>query len=259
MANDRRQRQKEHEAAKKAAARKAASRKELTRRVLIALGMGALVVVLLLLTNVLGGTEEELPEAYAALRQQPTACDADAPEPVTVERWAEPADQALAGATVLATVATSCGDFVIEVDSSLAPESANAFVFLARQGAYDGTAFTQVDPALDMEFGDPEGDGTGNHFSGFRLPDEFPADGLAMDRGVVAFAGDRSSRGTGLFVVVADDTPLSTRFNVLGRVVDGLETLDRIADIERKAPPGSGARTLPVETVYIEDVTIADS
>lgn len=259
MANDRRQRQKEHEAAKKAAAQKAASRKELTRRVLIALGMGALVVVLLLLTNLLGGAEEELPEAYAALREQPTACDAEAPEPTTLERWGEPADQALDGATVLATVATSCGDFVIEVDSTLAPESANAFVFLARQGAYDGTTFTLVDPALDMEFGDPEGDGTGSHFQGYRLPDEFPADGFEMDRGVVALTGDRSSRGTGLFVVVADDTPLSSRFNVLGRVVEGLETLDRIAEVDRKAPPGSAARTLPAETVYVESVTIADS
>jgi cyclophilin family peptidyl-prolyl cis-trans isomerase len=110
-----------------------------------------------------------------------------------------------------------------------------------------------------MEFGDSEGDGSGSHFQRFRLPDEFPADGFQMDRGVVGLTGDRSSRGTGLFVVVADDTPLSSRFNVLGRVVDGLETLDRIAEIERKAPPGSGARTLPVETVYLESITIGDS
>lgn len=223
---------------------------------LIALGMGAAVVVFLVLTNVLGGPSEELPDRYQEFRDLPTACGATTPEPVALERWAEPADQSLDGGTVTAVVTTSCGSFTIEVDSAPAPESANAFVFLARQGAYDGTVFTSVDPQLQVQFGDPEADATSSHFRGYRLPNEYPDDSFEMDRGVVGFSGDTASRGTGLFVVVADGTPLSHRFNVIGRVVEGLETLDRIGELERSAPPGSGARTQPTETVYIESIEI---
>jgi peptidyl-prolyl cis-trans isomerase B (cyclophilin B) len=262
VANERRQRQKEHEAAKRAAAKKEASRKELRRRIFIALGMGGLVVALLVAVNVLGSEESELPERYVELRAQPTACGADAPEPATLERWTEPADQSLdTGDAVTATVVTSCGEMTIEFDPATAPVSVNAFVFLARQGAYDGTVFHFVDPNLRFEGGDPEANGTGSHFMDGRrivgrLPNEFPDRSFAMDRGVVGFAGDASSRGTGLFIVGADGTPLSNRVNVIGRVISGFETLDRIAAIDRKAPPGSGARTAPVETIYIESITV---
>ena len=89
MANERRQRQKEHEAAKRAAAQKEASRKELRRRIFIALGMGGLVVVLLVFINVLGSEESELPERYVDFQAQSTACGAEAPEPASLERWPE--------------------------------------------------------------------------------------------------------------------------------------------------------------------------
>lgn len=264
MANERRQRQKEHEAAKRAAAKKEASRKELRRRIFIALGMGGLVVVLLVFINVLGSEESELPDRYVDFQAQPTACAADTPEPGSLERWTEVADQALDAGTVLtATIVTSCGEMTVELDPSTAPESVNAFVFLARQGAYDGTVFHFVDPALRIEGGDPEADGTGSHFMDgrrvtLRLPNEFPDRSFEMDRGVIGFSGDTASRGTGLFIVTTDDTPLSNRLNVIGRITGGLETLDRIAEVDRKAPPGSGARTAPAETIYIESITFAE-
>ncbi|MDH4117930.1 MAG: peptidylprolyl isomerase [Acidimicrobiia bacterium] len=263
MANERRQRQKELEQAKRAAAKKAASRKELWRRLRAAFAMGGLVVALLLLINYLGADDESQPERYLDYRAQPTACGAEQPVEQTMERWTESADQAIdTGSSVSAVIATSCGDIVIELDPATAPASVNDFVFLARQGAYDGTVVSHVDPALRIEAGDPEADGTGTHFmdgrrrSGYRTPDEFPDEGFEMTRGVVAFAGDRSSRGSGFFIVMADATPLSNRFNVFGTVTEGLDVLDAIAAVPRKAPPGSGARTAPSETIYIESVTV---
>jgi peptidyl-prolyl cis-trans isomerase B (cyclophilin B) len=262
VANERRQRQKEHEAAKRAAAQKAASRKELRRRITIALGMGGVVVVVLVLLNVLGSPESELPERYEVFLEQETACGAEAPEAATLERWPRPADQAIeADATVTAVVTTSCGELTIELDPSIAPESVNAFAFLARQGAYDGTVFHFVEPNLRFEGGDPEANGTGSHFMegrrvSYRVPNEFPDESFEMDLGVVGLSGDRSNRGTGLFIVAVDDTPLSNRVNVIGQVTSGFDTLDRIAEIDRTAPPGSGARTAPSETVYIESIEI---
>jgi peptidyl-prolyl cis-trans isomerase B (cyclophilin B) len=264
VANERRQRQKEHEAAKREAAKKAASRKEIRRRVFIALGMGGIVVLLLVSVNLLGGEELEVPERYLDFQAQPTACGADTPTAASLERWPEVADQALeAGTVITATIVTSCGEMTLELDPTTAPASVNAFVFLARQGAYDGTVFHFVDPALRIEGGDPEANGTGSHFMDgrritVRIPNEFPGDSFEMDRGVVGFSGDATTRGTGLFIVTADDSPLSNRLNVIGRITAGLETLDRMAEVDRKAPPGSGARSAPAETIYIESITIAD-
>lgn len=262
VAKERRARQKELEAAKKEAARKAASRKELFRRIRIAFGMGAVVVLLLLLISYLGSSETGQPDRYLTLRDQPTACGAETPSEQTMERWAEPADQAIEG-SLLATVTTSCGDLVIELDPTLAPESVNAFVFLARQGAYDGTIIDFVDPSLWIQGGDPEADGTGTFFMDGRrpvrpVPDEFPPEDWVMDTGTVVLAGDRATRGSSFFVVTGEGAPISNRFNVIGRLAEGRETLEAITAIERKAPPGSGARTAPAETVYIETITITE-
>ena len=222
--------------------------------------MGAFVVFLLLLINFLGSDTAEQPDRYLDLRGQPTACGAEAPPEQTLERWNEPADQALDG-LVFATVSTSCGDLVLELDPAMAPQTVNAFVFLARQGAYDGTIIDRVEPTLWIQGGDPEADGTGSFFmEGRRVlhltPDEFPPADFEMAAGVVGLAGDVATRGSSFFVLTADDLPLSNRVNVMGRMVEGQETLDRIAAIDRKAPPGAGARTSPAETVYIETITI---
>jgi len=224
--------------------------------------MGLSVVVLLLVLNALSSQEVGQPARYAELRSQPTACGADQPDEQTLDRWPEPADQNLAAdQPVLVTITTSCGPLDLELDPSLAPASVNAFVFLARQGAYDGTIVAYVDPDFTIEGGDPEANGTGTFFMNGRRPtrpigNEFPPEDFTMDRGVVALAGDVSDRGSAFFIVTGDDVRLSNRFNVIGRVVDGDATLDAIAAIDRSAPPGSGVATSPDQTVYIESVTV---
>jgi cyclophilin family peptidyl-prolyl cis-trans isomerase len=262
VAKERRARQKELEAAKKAAAKKAASRKELFRRVRVAVVMGLSVVVLLLILNALATQEVGQPARYAELRDQPTACGAEQPDEQTLDRWPEPADQNLdPGQPVLVSITTSCGDLQLDLDPSLAPASVNAFVFLARQGAYDGTVFEYVDPAFQIVGGDPEADGSGTFFMDGRrvtrpIGNEFPPEDFSMDRGVVALAGDISDRGSAFFIVTGDDVRLSNRFNVIGRIVDSEDTLDAISAVERSAPPGSGAATSPDETIYVESVTV---
>src|SRR5690348_17193091 len=69
-----------------------------------------------------------------------------------------------------ATIATDKGSIVIELDPSLAPRTVNNFVFLAREGFYDGLTFHRVVDGFVIQAGCPEGTGRGN--PGYRFEDE---------------------------------------------------------------------------------------
>jgi cyclophilin family peptidyl-prolyl cis-trans isomerase len=257
---ERRQRQKQYEEAKKAAAKKAASRKELVKRLRTALLLGLVVVVLIVFYNIIASRGTELPSDYLAFREQPTACDATKPPEESTTKFKEPADQSVEG-PIDAIVATSCGTFTIRLDPTTAPESVNSFVFLARQHAYDGTVFNLVDPAQWIQGGDLLGGRAESFYmtSGrisWRVPDEFPATDFEMTKGVVGLSGDRSEPRVGFFVLTEDLSFLSNRFNIIGRVTDGIDVIDEIAAIPTRRAPGTGANTYPTETVYIESITI---
>ena len=256
MPSERRQRQREARRAKREAERKAAARRELIRRVAIALGLGAVVATLLLVTAGLsGGDEEDLPPDLQAFRDQPTACGADTPEPPEEMQFDEPADQNLTG-DVTAVVETSCGSFEIALDVEGAPESVNSFVFLAREGFFDGTPVHRIVEDFVFQAGDPTGSGRG--FPGYRLPDEFPPADFVYAEGVVAMANaGRGSTGSQFFVVTGPDASgLPPSFSVIGTVTAGLDTLDAIEDVPTVASPGSVEQSLPTRSVYIESVEI---
>ncbi|NOY56841.1 MAG: peptidylprolyl isomerase [Actinobacteria bacterium] len=169
-------------------------------------------------------------------------------------RFDAPEDQHIdPGATVTATVATSCGDIVIKLDPASAPQTVNSFVFLARQGFFDGTVFHRIVPGFVIQGGDPTATGTGG--PGYTITDEFPSAGFTYDRGVVAMANSGSDSTGSQFFIVLGDTNLKPAFSPLGRVVDGDATLDAIAAVP-VAPSASGENSDPQETVYIDTVTI---
>lgn len=255
---DRRQRQKELRSQKRAAEKKAAQRKELSRRVGTAVVFGLVVVGAIVLLTVFNNREPAA-SAYETLRDQPTACGAAQPDPVERMTFEAPTAQSdiTAGSTVQATISTSCGDLVIELDPATFPQTVNSFVFLAREGFYDGIPFHRLNPDLLIQGGDPNADGTGG--PGYNLPDERPPSDFEFDPGVVAMA-NRGSRTTGsqFFIVVHENGRLLTRtFNGLGRLVGGQDVLDRILEIERVSPPGIAEQSFPLETVYIDTITIS--
>jgi peptidylprolyl isomerase len=256
--SDRRQRRKELRAAKREQERKRASRRELVRRIGTALLFGLAVVAVFALPGLLEGGEADLPSAYEEFRGQPTACRAEPPPAETPMSFSEPEPQTdvTAGIEVTATVVTSCGEIVIELDPAASPASANSFVFLAREGYYDGQVFHRVVDGFMIQGGDPEATGRGG--PGYVIADEFPDSDFVYEEGVVAM-GNRGARSTGsqFFIVVGDDAAhLTPTFNVLGRVVEGHQTLERITEVETAAAPGSVERSLPLETVYIESIDI---
>ncbi len=185
---------------------------------------------------------------YAGYRQQPTACGAEPPPPVTPMEFEAPGDEGLApDATVTATVVTSCGDLVIELDPGQAPDTVNSFVFLARQDYFDGIVSHRIVPGFVVQVGDPTATGRGG--PGYTIADDFPDPGFAYDRGVVAMAkAGPDSTGSQWFIAFTE-TGLSPEFNPLGRLVEGFDVLDRIEGIPQEAQR-------PLESLYIEDVVI---
>ena len=255
---DRRQRQKEQRAAKKEAEKKQAARKELRRRIGTALLFGLAVVAVFAVGAFLGGDEGALPGSYEGFRAQPTACGATQPPAEEVLQFASPEPQTdiTASSTVIATMTTSCGEIVIELDPSGAPETVNSFVFLAREGFFDGQVFHRVVKEFRSFTGDPEANGTGG--PGYTISDEFPSEEFVYVPGVVAMQNQgRGTTGSEFFFVTGEDASVLTpQFNVLGTMLSGEETLARIEQIETALRPGSRERSLPLETVYIESLTI---
>ena len=255
MSSDRRQRQKAEGRARREAERKAAARKELFRRIGVGLGLGLVVALILFGTGSLSrrDTTADLAAGYQAFLERPTACDSEAPPPLVPAQYTAPETQDLG--ENIATIKTSCGDLVIELDTGF-PATANSFVFLARSGFYDGTVFHRIAPGFVIQGGDQEASGRGG--PGYRIPDEFPDSSFRYGRGVVAMANaGTATTGSQFFIVIADDSRLGPQFNVVGKLIGGEDTLDRIAATPTGRQPNSVEESLPLESVYIESITFS--
>lgn len=222
------------------------------------LGLGAAVALLLLALGTFSQSDDdEVPEALADFRSQATACDASIPDPPTEMRFQTPINQALrADAVITATLETSCGTIVLELDNEAFPQTVNNFVFLARNGYYDGTAFHRIAADFVIQGGDPTAAGTGG--PGYTIADEFPPTGFVYEPGVVAMANaGRGTTGSQFFIVSgATASTLNPSFNVLGRVIDGLDVVDRIDQVPTRRQAAGREQSYPTESVYLESVTI---
>lgn len=116
-----------------------------------------------------------------------------------------------------------------------ATKSASNFIFLAKDGFYDGLTFHRVEPGFVIQGGDPAGNGTGG--PGYT----FKEDNVSgkYDRGIVAMAkrADESA-GTGgsQFFIMLADTQLPPEYAIFGKVIRGQEVVDKIqmGDVMRK-------------------------
>jgi cyclophilin family peptidyl-prolyl cis-trans isomerase len=200
---------------------------------------------------------EVVPRDYDDFRAQPTACGAQAPEPLTPMQFDAPADAGLSpDATVAVTISTSCGDIGIKLDPSLAPETVNSFVFLASEGYFDGTVLHRIIPGYIAQGGDQTATGTGG--PGYVIPDEFPPPVVTYDRGVLAMANaGPGTTGSQFFVMLANGG-LPPQYSIFGWVTEGLEILDLLQEVPLGQSPTSPDPTpsTPLETIYINEVAI---
>ncbi|MCL4685517.1 peptidylprolyl isomerase [Myxococcota bacterium] len=153
------------------------------------------------------------------------------------------------------------GEIRIELLPHRAPKTVANFEKLAGEGFYDGTTFHRVIPEFMIQGGDPNtrdrdprNDGQGG--PGYTIPDEFG--GAPHRRGVLSMAntGRPDSGGSQFFVLVADAPHLDGRHSVFGRVVDGMDVVDRIVAVERDQYGRWGPPDRPREDVVIETVRI---
>lgn len=150
--------------------------------------------------------------------------------------------------TYTATLSTNLGDITLRLAAEQAPIAVNNFVFLARDGFYDGVIFHRVVPGFVVQGGDPTGTGRGG--PGYRFRDELEGPG-EYRRGTVAMANAGPNTNGSQFFICLADVGLPHAYTIFGEVTDGMEVVDAIA-----ALPRSGER--PLDDAVIESVTITE-
>lgn len=164
-----------------------------------------------------------------------------APTAVGKQYAAAPAMSIDVTKTYTATIKTPRGDIVIKLRPDLAPETVNSFVFLARDGYYNGLTWHRVIPEFMAQGGDPTGTGMGG--PGYTVKAEF-TDKVAFDKpGVVAMArpgNDVNGNGSQFFITTAPATHLNGQYTIFGEVVSGQDIVNGIPvrDPETATTPG---------------------
>ena len=124
----------------------------------------------------------------------------------------------------------------IELYPEIAPISCENFGKLVKQGFYDGLTFHRVIPGFMIQGGCPNGTGTGG--PGWTIKGEFSSNGVKNDlkhtRGVLSMARSMMPNSAGSqFFIMHDDAPhLDGNYAAFGKVVEGMEVVDEIAECE---------------------------
>jgi peptidyl-prolyl cis-trans isomerase B (cyclophilin B) len=130
-----------------------------------------------------------------------------------------------------ATLHTNHGAIVLELYPDDAPKTVANFVKLAQDGFYDGVIFHRVIPDFMIQGGDPTGTGRGG--PGYQFEDEF--NDRKIVRGALAMANaGPNTNGSQFFIVTADAASwLDGKHTVFGKVTDGMDVVDTIAQVPR--------------------------
>lgn len=127
---------------------------------------------------------------------------------------------------------TNYGDIVINLYKDMPMTTLN-FLNLAKQGTYDNTISHRVIPGFMIQAGDPTGTGYGDPKIS-NIPDEFThASGNRNNRGTISMANAGPNTGSSQFFInLADNNFLDTKHPVFGKVIKGMEVVDKIAEVK---------------------------
>ncbi len=179
-----------------------------------------------------------------------------------------------------AVIKTNRGEITVQLFPELAPKTVKNFIELAKEGYYDGVIFHRVIPDFMIQGGDPTGTGMGGKsIYGESFEDEFSRE-LFNLRGALSMANSGpNTNGSQFFIVNNENVPanmlgqlegagfpaeiieaykkggtpwLDFRHTVFGHVVDGMTTVDEIANVQR------GPQDRPVHDVVIETIEISE-
>lgn len=155
-----------------------------------------------------------------------------------------------------AKMETSKGTIEIELNAAETPKTANNFVFLARQGFYDGLTFHRIVKDFMIQGGDPEGTGSGG--PGYKFDDEkFSGD---YTPGTLAMANSgANTNGSQFFIMTGDYSggKLPKNYVIFGKVSAGMEIVQQIAAVATE-DNGQGEQSRPNEEVIIKTIEITE-
>ncbi|MFC2013129.1 peptidylprolyl isomerase [Chloroflexota bacterium] len=124
-----------------------------------------------------------------------------------------------------ATIETNRGKMVIDLFAADVPVTVNNFVFLAREGFYDGSTFHRVIPGFMAQGGDPTGTGRGG--PGYKFDDEFTEHSHIAGALSMANAGPNTN-GSQFFITFAPQHALDGKHTVFGQLIDRMDVLAKL-------------------------------
>lgn len=153
-----------------------------------------------------------------------------------------------------ANISTSMGDIEISLDTQNTPITANNFISLAKQSFYNNVIFHRVIRDFMIQTGDPKGDGTGG--PGYQFDDEKIVGEYV--RGTIAMANaGPNTNGSQFFIMHKTNKELPKNYVIFGRVIKGLDVVDKIANTKVKAN-SQGELSSPITPILITSIKIIE-
>ncbi|HNP88030.1 MAG TPA: peptidylprolyl isomerase [Kouleothrix sp.] len=145
---------------------------------------------------------------------------------MAAQQWSKPPAMEIDPAkNYQATIETTRGTVILALYPQHAPKTVNNFVFLARQGFYDGLKFHRVISNFMIQGGDPTGTGAGG--PGYKFEDETRNNPLKHETGVISMANaGPNTNGSQFFITHGPQPHLNGRHTVFGKVIDGQDVVN---------------------------------
>ncbi len=171
----------------------------------------SLALVMLLIILALVSCGEKAPEQAPAVKPKTYS----SPPPMTIDTSKQ----------YTAIIETEKGNMVLELFAKDVPVTVNNFVFLAREGFYDGSTFHRVRPGFMAQGGDPTGTGMGT--AGYRFDDEFT--GHKHEAGTLSMANSGSNTNSAqFFITFTPQHGLDGKHTVFGQLIEGMDVLQKL-------------------------------
>ena len=162
----------------------------------------------------------------------------------------------------VAVMETNHGRIVLMFFPEVAPKHVKSFKDLSAKGFYDGVQFHRAIPGFMIQGGDPntkdesKRDQWGSGGPGYNLPAEFNE--IKHERGILSAArsGHPDSAGSQFFIMHDKAPFLDGQYTVFGRVVSGLEAVDKIVELKTDLSERTGGKILPENPAIIKSVKI---
>ena len=243
--------------------------------------IGVLAVVILAVVGIVAGSflsgDDPAPEDEASGPTLPEGCERteareDVPPLFTEEG---PEMQLEEDVDYGAVIQTSCGEIEMDLLEEAAPRTVNNFVFLAREGYFDGLPWHRIEQNAVLQTGDPNGiNGEQPDGPEYSIPDELqgvePNDYVY---GVVGMANAGPGTGGSQFFIVIHDyegaqsgdpepATYPPNYTIFGEVAESswetLQTLGKVP-INADAPEGSAEAVQPKVPVFVDSIEITES